>query len=347
MTARAFSFSLPPSLNAEAPPERRGLRRDHVRLMVLDRETGAVAHDRFDRLGDHLRPGDLIILNNSRTLPAVLPATAPNGAPVEIRLAHRGRGGDVGVLWRALLVSPAVPVRAGLRLTLAGGLEATVVEHSAGEPLSVIQFNRCCAQLYDTFYRIGQPVRYEYIRQPWDLDYYQTVFASVPGSVEMPSAGRAFTWELLLGLRRRGIGVAFLSLHAGLSYYLDEKWEKDPRHTPEEYVIPPETAEAINRAKASGGRVIAVGTTVVRALESAAYFDGQIRPAKGWADIFIHQYHKLRVVDGLLTGLHEPEASHLDLLSAFMDPQRLRKAYEQAVAEGYLWHEFGDTNLIL
>lgn len=349
MATRAFSFSLPPSLNAEAPPERRGLRRDHVRLMVLDRAAGAVAHDRFDRLGDHLRPGDLIILNNSRTLPAVLPAAGPDGAPVEIRLAHRHRGSGSGeaVAWRALLVSPAVPVHAGMQLLLEGGLEATVIAHSDTEPLSVIRFNRCCQPLYDTLYRIGQPVRYEYISEPWDLDYYQTVFASVPGSVEMPSAGRAFTWELLLGLRRRGIGVAFLSLHAGLSYYLDDKWEKDPRHTPEEYVIPPETAAAIHRAKAAGGRVIAVGTTVVRALESAAYFDGLIRPAKGWADIFIHQDHQLRVVDGLLTGLHEPEASHLDMLSAFLEPDQLRAAYEQAVRDGYLWHEFGDANLIL
>lgn len=163
----------------------------------------------------------------------------------------------------------------------------------------------------------------------------------------MPSAGRAFTWEMLLGLRRKGVGVAFLSLHAGLSYFLDDKWFKDPRYTPEEYEIPVETAAAITATRQRGGRVIAVGTTVVRTLETAALRTGAVRPGPGWADIFINRSFPLRVVDGLLTGLHEPEASHLDLLSAFVDPQRLRGAYTDAVAKGYLWHEFGDMNLIL
>lgn len=338
----AFNFALPPELNAAAPPERRGLRRDHVRLLVLDRATGAAAHSRFDRLGEFLRSGDLIVLNNSRTLPAVLSATGPDGLPVEVRLAHR-LGAD---RWRALLVSPA-GVRVGMDLMLPEGLGATVTEHNPEEPLSVIRFSRSGVALYDSLYRIGQPVRYEYIEEPWDLEYYQNVFASVPGSVEMPSAGRAFTWELLLGLRRRGIGVAFLSLHAGLSYFLDDRWAKDPRYTPEEFAIPAETAEAITRARRSGGQVIAVGTTVVRALESAGLTDGEMRPQSGWASLFIRQGFPLQVVNGLITGLHEPEATHLDLLSAFMDPERLREGYRQAIDRGYLWHEFGDVNLIL
>lgn len=336
-----FTFVLPPELNASAPPERRGLRRDHVRLLVLDRATRAAHHSRFDRLGDFLRPGDLVVLNNSRTLPAVLPAMAADGAPVEIRLAHR-LGAD---RWRALLVSQS-RVQASSRLTLPEGLQALVEEQNEGEPLSVIRFSRAGVALYDSLYRIGRPVRYEYIDQPWDLEYYQTVFASVPGSVEMPSAGRAFTWELLLGLKRRGVGVAFISLHAGLSYFLDDRWVKDPRYTPEEYQIPAETALAIARAKESGGRVIAVGTTVVRALESAA-LDGGMGTQSGWASLFIQKGFPLQVVNGLITGLHEPEATHLDLLSAFMEPDHLREAYQQAVAKGYLWHEFGDANLIL
>ncbi len=342
MGARAFSFDLPADLNATAPPERRGLRRDHVRLMVLDRLTGAAQHSRFDRLGDFLLPGDVVVLNNSRTLPAVLPATGPDGLPVEIRLAHRLRD----TLWRALLVS-TVPVQAGATLQLPEGLEARVEYTSPAEPLSVVRFSREGAALFDTLYRVGQPVRYEYIDRPWDLDYYQTVFASAPGSVEMPSAGRAFTWELLLGLKRKGIRLGFLSLHAGLSYFLDDRWEKDPRYTPEEFAIPAETAAMINEARANGNRVIAVGTTVVRALETAADFDGVVRPQRGWADLFINRDHQLKAVDGLLTGLHEPEASHLDLLSAFMDPTLLKAAYQDAVARGYLWHEFGDANLIL
>ncbi len=339
---RAFTFELPPELNASAPPERRGLRRDQVRLMTLDRATGQTMHTQFDRLADYLLPGDVLVLNNSRTLPAVLPASGPDGLPVEIRLAHRLGGGE----WRALLVSPA-PIRAETLLLLPEGLSATVTFHSELEPLSVIRFSREGSALYDTLYRIGQPVRYEYIHEPWDLDYYQTVFASVPGSVEMPSAGRSFTWELLMRLRRKGVAVTFLSLHAGLSYFLDDKWFKDPRYTPEEYHIPAETAAAIAGAKGRGGRVIAVGTTVVRTLETSALHTGEVQPGSGWADIFIDGSFPLRVVDGLLTGLHEPEASHLDLLSAFVEPTLLRSAYAEAVAMGYLWHEFGDMNLIL
>lgn len=336
MAAAAFSFVLPPELNAPAPPERRGLRRDHVRLLVLDRATGAASHSRFDRLGDFLRPGDLLILNNSRTLPAVLPTSGPAGEPVEIRLAHR-LGPDT---WRALLVGRA---QSGDQLRLREGLTARIEYASEAEPLAIIRFSCSGAALYDALYRIGQPVRYEYIDQPWALDYYQTVFAAVPGSVEMPSAGRAFTWELLLGLRRRGIGAAFLSLHAGLSYFLDDRWVKDPRYTPEEYAIPAATADAIARTKQAGGRVIAVGTTVVRALETAA-LSGQLA---GWASLFIDRTFPLQWVDGLLTGLHEPEATHLDLLSAFMAPELLCSAYQGAIDQGYLWHEFGDANLIL
>lgn len=337
----AFQFALPPALNAAAPPERRGLRRDQIRLMVLDRTTGEALHSRFDALGQFLHPGDLLVLNNSRTLPAVLPAMGSDGLPVEIRLAHRLDDGS----WRALLISPA-PMAAGMRLALAQGLEAEVLAHSDQEPLSVLAFSRQGAELFDLLYRIGSPVRYEYLSDQWGLDYYQTVFGSVPGSVEMPSAGRAFTWELLLHLRRRGIGIAFLSLHTGLSYFLDDRWAKDPRYTPEDYTIPPETAKAIAAAKAAGRRVIAVGTTVVRALESAAR-SGTLCPGRGWADLFIHRHHRLQVADGLLTGLHEPEATHLDLLSAFMEPDLLQAAYREAVERGYLWHEFGDANLII
>jgi S-adenosylmethionine:tRNA ribosyltransferase-isomerase len=339
---RAFTFPLPAEQSAATPPERRGLRRDQVRLLVLDRRSGAVTHSRFDRLGDFLAPGDLLVLNNSRTLPAVLPATGPQGVPVEIRLAHRLAEGR----WRALLVS-AVPLAAGMILHLPEGLEALILHHDPAEPLSVIGFSRQGPALYDTLYRVGQPVRYEYVAEPWALDYYQTVYAAVPGSAEMPSAGRAFTWELLLKLKRQGVKVAFLSLHTGLSDFLDHRFPPDPRKTPEEYQIPPETAAAIAAARDAGGRIIAVGTTVVRALESAAGPTGSVAAGSGWADLFITREYRLRVVSGLLTGLHEPEASHLDLLSAFADPDILQRAYLEALQQGYLWHEFGDANLIL
>lgn len=334
---RAFTFQLPTELNAVAPPERRGIRRDHVRLLVLDRRTGNTADTRFDRVGDYLRPGDLLVLNNSRTLPAVLPALNSNGSPVEIRLARRVDG----PVWLALLSGPG-SICPGMQLSLPEGLNAAAVEEVG--PFWSVRFNRQGSDLYDTFYRIGQPVRYEYIRHPWELDYYQTVFASTPGSVEMPSAGRAFSWELMLSLRRRSIRFAFLSLHTTLSYG-EGVGAFHPREQPEEYFIPPETAAAIAEVRRTGGRVIAVGTTVVRALESATPLGGGER--RGWAQLYIDGGYRLQVADGILTGLHEPEASHLDMLSAFISADALRDAYEGAVTKGYLWHEFGDLNLII
>jgi len=348
-----FSFTLPPELNAVAPPERRGLRRDHVRMLVLDRRTGAVEHARFFELGHFLFPGDVLVLNNSRTIPAVLYGETDQEEKVEVRL-HRRLGADA---WEVLLLSPAAPgvgalaapgagapVR-GAWLRFSGGLSALITQRPATPPLRVLHFSHCCRDLTEELYRLGEPVRYEYITQPWGLDYYQTVYASEPGSVEMPSAGRAFTWELLLRLQRQGVGVGYLTLHAGLGYYGDDRFRKEPSASPEEFRIPAATAALVNTARAEGRRVIAVGTTVVRALEYAAAPDGRLSESTGWADLYVGPGYRLRVVDGLLTGFHEPEASHLDMLSAFVAP-RLLRAYGDAIRSGYLWHEFGDMNLI-
>jgi S-adenosylmethionine:tRNA ribosyltransferase-isomerase len=195
--------------------------------------------------------------------------------------------------------------------------------------------------------RLGDPVRYWYSAAPWDLDFYQTVYAREPGSMEMPSAGRAFSWKLLLDLRRRGIDTAFLILHAGLSSYLDEAFDAGHPASVEPFRLESEAADRINAAKARGGRIIAVGTTVVRALESIADEGGRVEAREGRTCLRITPGHRLKAVDGLLTGFHEPQASHLDLLSAFMEPGRLKGIYAEALREGYLWHEFGDANLIL
>jgi S-adenosylmethionine:tRNA ribosyltransferase-isomerase len=342
MTERAFTFHLPPDLNAPAPAERRGLRRDLVRLMVLDRATGATTHTRFNRLADYLRPGDVLVLNNSRTVPAVLKGRLQDGSPVEVRLAHRKDDHT----WQALLIS-AAPLGVGTIIDFDRGLFATVTERRSDAPLSTLSFAECCLELMDDLYRLGEPVRYEYVTEPWDLEYYQTVYANRPGSVEMPSAGRAFTWQMLLDLKQRGIGVTFLCLHAGLSWY-DDRWTKEPSADPEEYDVPAETVTAVREAKARGGRVIAVGTTVVRTLETLGLAGLQAEGGRhGWTNLYIHPGVQLQVVDGLLTGLHEPEASHLDMLSAFLSAEQIRRAYQEAVDLRYLWHEFGDMNLIL
>ena len=345
-----FSFALPLELAAREPPERRGLARDRVRLMVIDRRTGQVEHTRFDRVADYLRAGDLLVFNSSRTLPAVLEGCAAGGGPcVEVRLAEHLPDDS----WLALLVCRAdgrfgCGLGEGMRIDFGRGLTATVHNRDARNPrLWRIHFSQGGTELIDLVYRLGRPVRYEYVAEPWGLDYYQTVYAREPGSAEMPSAGRAFTWRLLFGLQRRGIEAAHVVLHTGLSSYLDDELDAQHPASEEEYLVSEAAAAKVNRARASGRRVIAVGTTVVRALESAADAGGRVRSGHGYTRLHVTADHVLRAVDGLLTGLHEPEASHLDLLTAFLPAERIRASYEEAVRRRYLWHEFGDLNLIV
>jgi len=349
MTA-PFTFTLPEELSAKEPPERRGEGRDRVRLMVIDRRTHAVEHTRFDRLGEYLREGDLLVFNSSRTLPAALEGcAAPAGPCIEMRLAERLPDDT----WMALLMCQqgdpfACGLREGLEIVFGEGLRAKVLERDRRIPrLWRVRFSRTGAELIDTFYRVGRPIRYEYVSAPWDLDYYQTVYAREPGSAEMPSAGRAFTWRLLFDLKRRGVRVAYVVLHTGLSSYMDDELDAQHPASEEEYFITDAAAREINETRGRGGRVVAVGTTVVRALESVADEDGVIRPGHGYTRLRVTAGHVLSVVTGLLTGLHEPEASHLDLLTAFLPAEEIRAAYQEAVELKYLWHEFGDLNLIV
>jgi S-adenosylmethionine:tRNA ribosyltransferase-isomerase len=340
-----IEFELPPDLEAHQPPEMRGLRRDQVRLLVLPRFEGEPVHTNFSALGDFLRPGDLLVVNNSRTLPALLHARDEAGNEVEIRLAHR-RSED---RWDALVLNGRDHIgRAGMQLDFGQDLTARVLGPDPDLPfLWQVQFDQCCAELLDMIYRLGLPIRYDYVPAPLPLDLYQTVYAGQPGSVEMVSAGRPFTWELLLRLERQGIGLASLSLHTGLSSSRDEAIDATYPNYEEEYNVPEATAEAVNACHLRASRVIAVGTTVVRTLETVAKEDGTLLPAHGWTRLHIGAPHRLRAVDALLTGLHEPESSHLDLLSAFVPPERLKAVYLDAIHRRYLWHEFGDMNLII
>ncbi len=255
--------------------------------------------------------------------------------------------------WLALLLcEQGDPFGCGLRpemqIQFAEGLSATVLARDVRIPrLWKLRFSTSGTQLVDLIYRLGKPIRYEYISAPWDLDYYQTVYATEPGSAEMPSAGRAFTWKLLLDLKRRGIDTAYIVLHAGLSSYMDDELDAQRPASEEEYFVSATTAKKINRARENDGRAIAVGTTVVRALESVVDGTGRVQEQHGYTRLKIDNHHRLKTVDGLLTGLHEPEASHLDLLSAFLPAEQIRGAYEEAIQRKYLWHEFGDLNLIL
>jgi S-adenosylmethionine:tRNA ribosyltransferase-isomerase len=369
MVAQApFRFELPDELSAHAPPEKRGLSRDGIRLLAADRRTGNVTHSRFDRIADFLRPGDCLVFNASRTLPAALPALAAparrgRGAPdglrdgtrLQARLARRWEDGVWSVLILDADEEPWIGDLRDTRLVFAIGapgdnaaLSADVLERDphVGR-LWKVRFSLKGQALMQSLSRLGSPVRYWYAAGPWGLDDYQTVYAREPGSVEMPSAGRAFTWKLLMDLRRKGVGTAFLVLHAGLSSYMDEEYDARRPASTEAFRLEEAAARNIDRAKAAGGRIIAVGTTVVRALESIAEDGGRVRAAEGETSLRIVPGYRLKTVDGLLTGFHEPAASHLDLLSAFMPPERLKSVYDAALQGKYLWHEFGDANLIL
>jgi len=359
-----FRFELPEALLAKEPPEKRGLARDQVRLLAVERATGRLRHTRFDRLGELLRPGDCLVFNASRTLPASLQAVLSHspaaGRMLHVRLARANEDGT----WSALPLTagddPWTGDLGGARLEFRAPALAERADASA-EPLTAevvgrdplvdrlwrLRFSRSGSDLMGSLSQLGDPVRYWYTSAPWDLDCYQTVYAREPGSMEMPSAGRAFSWKLLLDLRRRGIDAAFLVLHAGLSSYLDEAFDAGHPASVEPYRLEAEAADRINAAKARGGRIVAVGTTVVRTLETLAGDDGRVSSGEGRTCLRITPEHRLRAVDGLLTGFHEPQASHLDLLSAFLPTDKLKSVYGAALADGYLWHEFGDANLIL
>jgi len=349
--ADLIDFSLPPNLSAKEPPEQRGSRRrDAVRLLVISRRTGNVTHSRFERLCDFLVPGDLLVFNASRTLPALLSGRRESDkSKVEVRLAsHLSDNSWLALIRSALHENCAVLDRRNSVISFEFGLNAWLESpHREIPGMWKVRFSAGGSELIDLIYRLGEPVRYQYVSKPWKLNYYQTIYARDPGSAEMPSAGRAFTWKMLLQLRKMGIETAFITLHTSLSSYLDDELDRRHPTVAEEYSIGTQTALKIGAASSAGKRIIAVGTTVVRALESAAQADGIVRAGRRYSGLMITPDYPLRVTDGILTGLHEPTASHLELLSAFISPMFLNQAYIRAVQLRYFWHEFGDLNLII
>ena len=331
---------LPPALRASLPAEMRGLRRDHVRLLVADAARRTVEHTRFDRLPDFLGEGDLVVLNTSRTLAADIPTSRADGTPVQLRPCVRRESS-----WDVLVVEPEAPhanvvLEPGERLSIGGAMEATVIQRRPDIPLlwQVSVTGDGLGEMATS----GSPIRYSYVTEPVALDYYQTVYAAHPGSAEMPSAGRPLSWEVLRALEARGVQTADLVLHTGLSSYQDDEFDLEHRLYEERYEVPLATATAVNAAR----RVIAVGTTVVRALESAVGEDGLVHPASGWTTLRIQAGMRLRAVDAMITGLHEPQASHFDLLGAFLDEDLQGRAYAEAVERRCLFHEFGDSMLV-
>jgi len=334
----SLDFALPANLEANRPPETRGKTRDGVRLLVGERAAGAVSHHRFTDLPALLRAGDVLVVNTSATLPAAVPVT---GSPLTIHFSTELADGGWLIEVRrqtGKTTTPYAEATPGRRYPLPGGGAVTLREEYSTGRLWRAQVDTAGAPSVQDFLSAhGQPIRYGYVRRPWPLSYYQTVFGVHPGSAEMPSAGRPFTSALVTRLVTAGVLVVPVLLHTGVA-----SPEAHERPYPERFSVPATTLRVVAQAKADGGRVIAVGTTVVRALETA--WEG---PAQGWTDLVVTPECGVRVVDGLLTGFHEPRASHLDMLAAIAGTPLLRQSYAAALDAGYLWHEFGDVHLLL
>ncbi|MER8073598.1 S-adenosylmethionine:tRNA ribosyltransferase-isomerase [Streptomyces sp. NPDC094034] len=348
------ALRVPEELSARVPAEQRGSGRDDVRLLVS--RGMSVTHHAFRGLPGQLRAGDVLVVNTSATLPAAVSGRLgpdPGGEPIVVHFSTRGDDGR----WAVELRTPRRDSAGGTTLPHAGGPAGAVVRLPGGEHLvldeplapggSRLWWARVSQpDVPGLLSRHGRPIRYGYTDRDQPLSAYQTVFArrspDGAGSAEMPSAGRPFTASLVAELRSRGVRFAPITLHTGVA-----SAEAHEPPYPERFEVPRSTALLVNAVAADGGRIIAVGTTAVRALESAAGPDGVVRAATGWTDLVITPQRGVRVVDGLLTGLHEPEASHLLMLAAIAGRAALTRGYEEALRGLYLWHEFGDVHLLL
>ena len=334
-----FYFDLPEELIAQTPIEKR----DASRLLHLNKTTGALEHRHFYDLPSYLQEGDCLVLNDSRVLPARLIGQRPTGGSIELVLLR-----DLGDNRWECLSRPGRKTRPGQEILFGDGeLKAVVEEVTAGG-------NRIVRFLYEGIFlevldRLGRMPLPPYIREELnDPERYQTVYSREPGSAAAPTAGLHFTPELLDQIRAKGVNVAFVTLHVGLGTFRPVKEEEIEDHEmhSEFCIIPPETAEAINRAKAAGKRVIAVGTTSCRTLESFAKEDGTMESASGWTDIFIYPGYRFKCIDALVTNFHLPESTLIMLVSALAGRENVLRAYRTAVQERYRFFSFGDAMLL-
>jgi S-adenosylmethionine:tRNA ribosyltransferase-isomerase len=355
-------FNLPSELEAGEPPEARGMRRDEVRLMVSRLDDDSIVHSSFADLPEFLRAGDTLVINTSGTMNAALPARYADGTPLTVHLStHLPADLWVVELRSASGDEPVLDGKSGQVLTLPKGASIVLQTpylserrgRSGGTNRLWISTLNLPVNLDEYLDRHGSPIRYGYVRESWPSSYYQTVYATEVGSAEMPSAGRAFTPELITRLVAKGVQILPLLLHTGVASLEDD----EPPYE-EFYRVSPETAAAVNAARRAGRRIIAVGTTVVRALETVTDRDGTTHPGEGYTDLYITPERGIRSVNAMLTGLHEPRSTHLSMLEALVGRtsacppdtagrKHLETAYSEALERGYLWHEFGDLHLIL
>jgi S-adenosylmethionine:tRNA ribosyltransferase-isomerase len=335
-------FALPARLEAHEPPEARGLERDGVRMLVARRGSGALHHAHVRDLSLALDPGDALVVNTSATLPAALVARRADGAVLDLHVSTPHPGSEGRLVELRSRGAKFGGGRAGEVLALPGGGSARLVApYVSGSRLWVAEL--CLPDPLEAYLtRHGRPIHYRHLRGTWPLQAFQTVYATEPGSAEMPSAGRPLSERVITALVARGIAVAPIVLHAGVS-----SLEDGETPGPEWFRVPAATARLVEVTRRCGGRVIAVGTTVVRALESVGGPGGAVAPAEGFTRVVVTPERGVRVVDGLLTGWHEPESSHLRLLQAVGGPDLIERSHAAALEAGYLWHEFGDVHLIL
>jgi len=338
-------FPDPTSRTAAQTVEDRGLARDDVRLLVAS-GAGTIRHARFHDLPEQLAPGDLVVVNNSATVAGEIDAVV-DGAPVVLHAATRLPDGTWVVELRSWphAAEPVLDARPGqtvgvgeLEVTLLAAYPRTGSPTGSGNRLWRARVEGDLRRLLD---RRGRPIAYGYLERRNPLSAYQSIFGRLPGSAEMASAGRPFTDALVTRLVSRGVVVAPVTLHTGVS---SQEAGEGPQ--PEWYDVPVTTARLVEHTRMHGGRVVAVGTTVTRALESAVRA-GEVRAARGWTERVVTPAHPPVVVDGLVTGWHDPHASHLLLVEAVAGVALAQAAYDAATAEGYLWHEFGDAALFL
>jgi S-adenosylmethionine:tRNA ribosyltransferase-isomerase len=312
--------------------------------MVVRRDSTSIEHETFSGIDRHLRAGDVLVVNTSATVPAAVTARTEDGSLVKAHFASPTAAG----LWT---VEVRIPLEGGgtapspdlsaQTLRLPAGVRLHLLARSPRTPRLWVAAVENPRDVLSYLTAHGEPIRYS-PGPSWPLADYQTVFATEPGSAEMPSAARPFTPELVTRLISQGIAIVPIVLHAGVSSF-----EEGESPGEERYHVSPATASVINAMRASGGRIIAVGTTVVRALESVVDDNGTVHPGSGVTDVIVSPQSGVRSADGLLTGWHEPRSSHLRLLEAFVPKSQLEAVYEEARVNGYLWHEFGDELLIL
>ncbi len=353
-------FQLPPDRSASRPPEARGLARDQVRLLVARSSRHgssgspavadspyAIQHARFADLAGFLRSGDLLVVNDSATLPAALDAVHADGRRAAVHLSTQLDDGTWVVEVRPATDAhgPLLGLQEGDRLNLPGGvmlnLRRPYPEPSTPAP-RLWTATAPVTSLLPYLRRHGRAITYDHLVGRWPLEAFQTIFAHSPGSAEMPSAARPFTPRVVSSLRRAGVMLASVTLHAGVS-----SPEAGEPPMPERFTVPSETARLVDVTRRTGGRVVAVGTTVTRALESVARPDGSLTTGSGWTNLVLSRSRPAYVVDGLISGWHVPGASHLSLLEAVAGPGLVSAAYDAALAGDYLWHEFGDSCLLL